>query len=876
MAKRRKKRSPAQMSFLENYGKTAPAVPAISAEVKEWRESHYKGATETSRILLNHWFHTDHKLPNGEKFAYYDAQRSAIETLIYVFEIAKTRDLPALYRRFIPDDLADEIRPPEIIPFARYCAKMATGSGKTKVMALAVAWQYLNAVVEGRSDYAKTFLLIAPNVIVFERLRGDFAGGRVFQQDPVIPKRLKIYWDMQFYMRGDAERASSQGALHLTNIQQLHARANKKQDSEPAMMTAVLGSKPAGGIDEPPDFRQRILQRGQSPVMVINDEGHHTHDPKSAWNETIRDLHDSHAIGLSAQLDFSATPRYQKGQLFEWTISDYTLKQAIVRGIVKRPIKGIADIGEISSELPEVRYEPFIVAGVECWREYRGQLEPAGKKPLLFIMMNTTKEADSIGAYLQTKYPDEFGGERTLVIHTDRKGDVAKNDLDKARRAAKEVDREESPINAIVSVLMLREGWDVRNVTVIVGLRPYSSKANILPEQTIGRGLRLMFPRAAYEERVDIIGNRGFINFVEQLEADEDYAFDTWRVGKDKLKITVIQPDPEKAEYDAALPMLGPIIARAVALRDEIEALDIADLYQGRPLPVKASEGGEQTFLYKGEDLITAEELLERSYTLTPQTSQAVVSRYAQEIAKALKLPNQFAALAPKVRDFLKRIAFGREVDLDRAEIRAAISRPLTRIVTRRVFLDALREKLVQPQQPALESAGRRLSEVKPFTWSQIAPACRKTIFNQVPCDNQFEADFARFLDHASDVVLFSKLPIQFGFAIDYIDARGNSRKYYPDFVVADKDGVSYLVETKGLEDIEVAYKDSSAALWAERATRLTGQEWRYVKVLQNDFQELASTSFADCVYLAAKQPKPTCLSDPVYSANAHSTAAQA
>lgn len=854
--RRRPKRDPAQTNFLEDYGKTAPAVPAIRAEVLDWRESHYKGASETTRALLNYWFHTDHKLPNGEKFAYYAAQQRAIETLIYVFEVAKTRDLISLYQRFIPADSASEIRP-EIIPFARYCTKMATGSGKTMVMALAVAWQYLNAVVEGSSDYAKTFLLIAPNVIVFERLRGDFDGGRIFQQDTMIPKSFKIYWDMQFYMRDDPEPTSSEGALYLTNIQQLYDRQDKKRDSEPEKMTAVLGSRPPARINEPPDFRERILKRGQSPVMVINDEGHHTHDPKSAWNETIHHLHDDHAIGLSAQLDFSATPRYQKGQLFEWTISDYTLKQAIVDRIVKRPIKGVTDIGEISSERTEVRYEPFIVAGIERWREYRGQLAPVGKKPLLFIMMNETKEADAIGAYLQTKYPDEFGGERTLVIHTNKKGVILKRDLDDARKAAKNVDREESPINAIVSVLMLREGWDVQNVTVIVGLRPYSSKANILPEQTIGRGLRLMFrnTRTSYEERVDIIGNRGFIQFIERLKEDEDYAFDTWRVGEDRLAITVIQPDPDKAEYDAALPMLGPIIARAVALRDEIESLDVADLYHGDPLPIRISEGGEQTFSYKGEYLITAEEPFERIYKLTPQTSQEAVAYYAQMIAKRLKLPSQFAALAPKVRDFLKYAAFGREVDLDSPQIRTAISQPLTQMLTIRVFSDALREKLNQTQRPKLEGPGRRLSDVKPFTWSQVAPACRKTIFNQVPCDNQFEAEFARFLDQAADVARFSKLPIQFGFAIPYIDTRGNSRNYYPDFVVVDKDEVSYVVETKGLEDVEVANKDCSAAIWAERATALTGQEWRYVKVLQADFQELAPASFAECASWGIVQP---------------------
>ena len=118
------------------------------------------------------------------------------------------------------------------------------------------------------------------------------------------------------------------------------------------------------------------------------------------------------------------------------------------------------------------------------------------------------------------------------------------------------VDDPKSPINAIVSVLMLREGWDVENVTVVVGLRPYTSKANILPEQTIGRGLRLMFRELAsdYVEHVDVIGNKAFIEFVEDLEREEEIAFGTFDLGKDKLVINTIMPDPDKADRDILLP----------------------------------------------------------------------------------------------------------------------------------------------------------------------------------------------------------------------------------------------------------------------------------------------------------------------------------
>lgn len=108
-------------------------------------------------------------------------------------------------------------------------------------------------------------------------------------------------------------------------------------------------------------------------------------------------------------------------------------------------------------------------------------------------MMNDTADADDVADWLQKKYPSEFGGDKLVTIHTKKSGEVSESDLDTARKLSRDVDDEKSPVNCIVSVLMLREGWDVQGVTVIVGLRPYTAKANILPEQTVGRGLRLMF-----------------------------------------------------------------------------------------------------------------------------------------------------------------------------------------------------------------------------------------------------------------------------------------------------------------------------------------------------------------------------------------------
>lgn len=841
----------AQPSLLEPAFKTAPTVPAIKEAVREWRAANYKGATDTTKILLNYWFKTDHRMLNGRPFFYYDAQREAIETLIYLYEVAMVRRHKDLIEKYAGS--VKDLRLLQYDLFARYGVKMATGSGKTKVMALAIAWQFFNAAAEGSDDYAKTFLLVAPNVIVFERLKFDFENGRVFRTDPLIPPELEIFWDFDFYMRGDGERASSLGALYLSNIQQFYERA-ATDDDEPEIMTAVLGSKPPAQTNEVEDFGRRIAARGGA-VMVINDEAHHTHDEESEWNKVIRRVHGSLAPdgskekGVNAQLDFSATPRYSKGALFTWTVFDYPLKQAIIDGIVKHPLKGIASgIQEAKSDIASTRYKAYLTAGVERWREYREQLEALKKKPILFVMMNSTDEADDVGDWLQRRYPSEFGGDKLLIIHTDRSGEVAKNDLDNARKAAREVDHPDNPINAIVSVLMLREGWDVQNVTVVVGLRPYSSKANILPEQTVGRGLRLMFRELTtdYVERVDVIGNKAFIEFVEQLEKDEDMAFGTFEVGKDKLSIITIAPDPAKLDKDIAIPVLSPILARKKTLAEEIGGLNVAGM-NCPTLPHKEGDVTVQTFHYEGYDFVTLQKLVERDYTLPQvQTSQEVISYYAKRIAQDVKLPSQFAALAPKVRDFLETRAFGQRVDLDDVLILKAIATNVAQYVTVQTFVKALRLLVVQELTPELTGEARKLSETPPFPYARPTLPATKTVFNLVACGNEFEKAFAKFLENANDVERFAKLPEQFGFAIEYTDSNNNLRYYEPDFVLVTKKGAQWLVETKGREDIDVANKDRAAILWCENATRLTNTEWNYVKIPQKEFEKLQADEFAD------------------------------
>ncbi len=835
--------------------RTAPCVPLIRQEVKQWQAAGYQGITATTRRLLNWWFKNDHPLPNGSQFRYHTAQREAIETLIYLHEVKGVRSRTKLLLTYAKDQ---KIILPSYDPFARYAIKMGTGSGKTKVMSLAMAWQYFNAVYGEGDHYVKTFLLIAPNIIVYERLADDFGGlggkrdkSRIFTSDPIIPPDLRIEWDFDVYLRGEGERMQSAGALYLTNIQQLY---EKPEEPTPNPVADLLGPAPPSSLQPDAAFLDRIARRGD--CLVLNDEAHHTNDQAPAWNGVISSVHERLGErGLTAQLDFSATPRQSDGTLFTWTVYDYPLKQAILDNVVKRPVKGIAQgIGEVQSDNPAVRYEAYLVAAIERWQEYREELGPLGKKPVLFLMLYDTASADRVADWLRHKYPAEFADDKLVVIHTDKSGEVSKADLETARKAASNVDSDTSKTNCIVSVLMLREGWDVNNVTVVVGLRPFSAKANILPEQAVGRGLRLMFRNlTGFQERVDIIGNQNFMQVVEDLEKEEGIKLDTFEYGKKKtpLIIPTIQVETERIPArDIAIPVLSPRLARKKSVRQVIEGLDVGQIALRQPLRVDTATTPTDTFTYEGRDVISDEVVVTRTYQMPQaQTASEIIAFYTQIIAQALKLTAQFSVLVPKVEQFLREKAFGAAVALDSKPVIQALSRPVTLTLTEKVFLALIRPHLTDEAVPVVENAPQLLSTTPPFPYSGKVADVKHTLFNLTPCGNDFEQAFARFLDGAFDVETFANLgnlprPLQ----LEYLDGEANLRLYEPDFVARDNAGRHWLLETKGREDLDVARKDARAEQWCADVTALAGAEWRYRKVPQKEFERIKPQSLAELV----------------------------
>ena len=218
--------------------------------------------------------------------------------------------------------------------------------------------------------------------------------------------------------------------------------------------------------------------------------------------------------------------------------------------------------------------------------------------------------------------------------------------------------------------------------------------------------------------------------------------------------------------------------------------------------------------------------MVERDYTIPePQTAEEVIGYYARRIAQDVKLPSQFSALAPKVREFLETKAFGGPVDVERSGDDQSDQQQCCSIRDgQNICRGAAKNRHCGIGAAASARRHGRSPKPPPFPWSRATLAADKCIFNLVPCDNEFEKEFAQFLQKANDVQRFAKLPEQFGFAIEYTDNAGNLRYYEPDFVVLTSDGTHYIVETKGLEDTNVANKDRAAQLWCENTTKARRQ----------------------------------------------------
>jgi type III restriction enzyme len=871
------------------YGQLIPPLVAkIREEVKKWRDKDYEGSSNTSKALLKHWFKTTHFLPLNDgtmfEFKYYYAQREAVETIIYLHEIAQIKDKYDLLRFDSSDAISESMFDEN---WSRFVIKMATGSGKTKVLSLILAWSYFHKLYEDESTLSRNFLVITPNIIVLDRIRADFDGLKIFYDDPIIPdngfegQNWRDDFQLTLHIQDNVNIVRKIGNIFLTNIHRVfdgHKKIPSFDDDNTS--DYFLGDKPVGATtDSKVDLD--VIVRDINELMVLNDEAHHIHDKKLAWFQSIQDIH-NHLLQknakLSMQVDFTATPKKSNGSIFVQTVMDYPLVEAIHQNIVKHPVlpddASRIKLKEKTSAKYSEKFEDYIHLGYLEWKKVYNEHQKLDKKAVLFVMTDDTKNCDEVAEYLENRYSELK--DSVLVIHTKKNGEISeastgkkKKELEELRKAANNIDSLESRYKAIVSVLVLKEGWDVRNVTTIVGLRAFASKAKILPEQTLGRGLRRMYRYPDVTEKVSVVGTDAFMEFVESIK-DEGVVLDKESMGdksppKSPIVIEVDHDNVKKDinELNIKIPVLTPRIYREY---DKLDEIDVSN-FNNKKLKIKK-------FTEKEQREIVFRDIVSKEITHKTQLDgenaidyRAIIGYFAQVIKKEMKLVSGYEILYGKIKYFIQDYLFEKRIDFEDTN---AI-RNLSELEVSKTIIETFKKEInkltVQDKGEAEIREYINVSDTRPFVardQEYVVP--KKSVFNRIIGDSHLELEFAAFLEECDDIISYTKNYLAVHFKIDYQNSSGDISNYYPDFLVKKSDVEIYLIETKGQEDLDDSLKLERLKNWCEDINEIQNEiKYDFLYVVEENFHKYQTKNFQELIdVFNGSKPKSISKSDDI------------
>ena len=914
-----------------------------------------KNISETTDLLLRHWFRPfPHELKGRDgksyRFKYWPHQRRALETFIYLYEVCGVR------RREDISKVIDFEIVPQRDDWTKLGAQLATGSGKTKIMGLVIAWSYLNAVIEGEKhlNIGKHSILIAPNLFVLDRLLEDFSPSDerpdIFHGDPVVPKELERYWNLKVYSPETvpSELAPDEGALIVTNIHKLYRESGNEGEEESVGLSKELGIFETAMPKKLENQKRALVDsfKNSSNVLVINDEAHHVHDEEKhkeyekktknlkeigvkekqaaeelGWIRSIRNIDKLCEVGL--QIDLSATLFEEKGShktkkndneeiryrwmdLFKHTVDLYSLGDAKRDGIIKLPklekvkvYEGDEARGIINNEklCAWEKYENLLRTGIKRWQENQKVFDQEGdkRKQILFIICNDRKEANQIYNYLVYREIDDEGkdlsqdnlpvkgfyddeAKQTLFVKDDKTTVVQihigekelKNDKewDKVRKLVHLIDKEyiedpqlkgevvENPFNVIVAVLMLKEGWDVRNVKTIVPLRPCDSRT--LAEQTLGRGLRKMHQPemddegAVYSkpENLYVIQHPSFQAIIDEID---DIVDEVDAGEKEPPVYTVVNPlsdaDVRKARNVRMIKFLGLIEhvktwhdnfreADLPELAKRLEWIEFADKLKIKTQFEKDIEKGlefefEQSANYYGLDRL-------------------LISGYVRPILNELRLSHSDKL---RVLDVVKRFLEKRVFDLPAgASLRLdSVDEKTDKIVKKNIFNDdvmaAVKQELVKfinglrsDEKPATDKFDileSRVIEPYQVIFENALENPERAGFDKQCMANNDELRAAQLLDACEDVSGWIYNHQQgVGYNFEYL-WQGFYVNYFPDFIARANEGdrvVNYIIEVKGRMDERDKAKKERGEKYVSMLTEAdpAKEEWRYLFILEN------------------------------------------
>jgi type III restriction enzyme len=833
-----------------------PLVNKIRLRVKRWRESGYPGATGITRKLLEYWHDSEER-----EYPFFFCQIDAIETLIWLVE-APASEKTGIE---IPSDGGE---------FQRLCTKMATGTGKTVVMAMLIAWHILNKVTYPQDTrFSKNVFIVTPGLTIKNRLQ------------VLIPSKEGNYYD-EFNVVPPSLRDKLRGGRVF--IRNWHAMLPEDKNKGPKVVKK--------GPESDEAFTRRVLGNMENAknIVAINDEGHHAWripaeskiksitkdeiEESTVWVSGLDRIHKTK--GILKCFDFSATPFVPTGKkstdemLFTWIVSDFGLNDAIESGLVKTPRVVIRDDGRLAPDyksrfyhiymdpevkenlnrktrqedpLPSLVIDAFYFLGkdwletYEKWQEKRQQLPP-----VMITVCNRVETAARVHyAFIHGKIMIDELNNQDKILHIDskvlkeaeskeeteelssinkiskkEKGELLRRMVDTVGKIG-EIGEQ---IQTVISVGMLSEGWDAKTVTQILGLRAFTSQ--LLCEQVVGRGLR----RTSYEvnpetglfepEYVNIFG----IPFTFLPHESKDGPPPPPSPPK-----TRVEPLKEKTKYEIKWPNVIRIdhtyTPRLTLDIDKVKTLnldasktatlaELAPIVDGKPDATKISS----------IDLME----LGKRFRL-----QKIIFETARDVFDQMK-PNWsgnkdtlLAQLIRIVEKFMKsnKIRFDSLFAYDDLRRRILLTLNMNKIVQH--IFEAIRFENTEEIKPILdvEKPIRSTGDMKPWYTGKPCEITQHSHISHVVFDSTWEASEAYELDRNENVDAWVKND-HLGFEIIYI-YKGIIKKYRPDFIIRLKNRKNLILEVKGKDTQRDRTKREFLKEWVDAANKHGGfGEW--------------------------------------------------
>ncbi len=909
----------------------------ISQEVNECFESGaiWESVSPVTSRLLHFWF--DEEYREQRECNFHKGQEQAIKNMIYLYEVARVENVAQIYQRFYPEAMGEILNELAESSFVKFCIKMATGTGKTWVMNALVLWQYCNAVYANGYkgiQYFANFVLLAPGLIVYERLLDSYQGrmgdngsrdvdssdimqnAALFVPEEWREKVREFLSGSVFDKEGKKLESRESGFLLLSNWHFLDEReevAQRVQSEYPlenvaSIVQGILPLYPSTANDL--EKLDRAVKAGEereylstlTNLCIINDEAHHIYDDDKdlKWEGIIKYI--SQAIvkngGRFMQCDFSATPYIDKKLKkqnvkihFLHIIVDFDLKTAIHSALVKNISLTQRNIlSSIESlDFRARRDSEGKILGLSQGQEVMidaglKQLEllekefiklDSSKYPKMLIMCEQQEVVEFVERYLETR---GLGGESVLSIHSGKKNDIGEQEYLRIKSRLFAMDKHKEP-KVVISVLMLREGFDVSNICVIVPLR--ASESAILIEQTIGRGLRLMWrdnagalmrlenlkalqngqKPANYIDHLVIVEHPSFQRFYDEMIKNHLVFVDTDEQGGGSVTgdMLYVGLKPEYEAYDMAWHRVVSSHTHS-CLNERLEALlqkPLAHFDAFSLESLKKIAGTKERFILENFTTQTQFGGFEISAELF---NAGAYSEFLRVLCESIAGKLERSGTMSKDRGLgvrlqgVEHLLIGRIDRYIRYELFKQNFNPLDsswRVLClkdvgehiKKVFLELLQE--LESTQESIEMAleSKYFSEVEGFRHrGQFCLDGIKSIYTHTPFPSNkggLERAFIEWIQKQGDIVRFVKiLESKHSFAyIPYIRADGVLGRYFVDFM-AEGEREVYIIETKSQKDLraeDVVRKKRAAISYVEQvnaALAIRGQKlWRYVLV---------------------------------------------